>query len=116
MFVFAIAETGGEGQCRAFSTEAAAQLAADESDGYVLEEPASMDDDFSFEPTGIAAYTEIAGRPSKVWLVVCGDCGCTNGYLGAFADADAAETAAAEAEKVNETGFSFYVVEADVEY
>ncbi len=65
--------------------------------------------------SGVAAHSEVPGHPPKVWLVLCGDSGCTNGFLGAFVNEEAAEAAAKTAEAANGAGLSFYALEAAVE-
>lgn len=64
--------------------------------------------------TGVARTIKITGEYTKVWFVVRGVCGCTNGFLG-FLDETAAKVAAEKAEKANEAGLSFYEIEADFE-
>ena len=115
MHIFAIVEMGGEGRVRAFTKEAAAASAAKKSDGYVLEKPPASMAVFIDGATGVAARAEVAGQPSKVWLVVCGDRGCTNGFQGAFVDSTAAKAAAAEAEAADSLGLSYWAIEVDVE-
>lgn len=112
MYIFAIVEIGGEGKVRAFKKESAAKLAAAETDGYVLEKPpVSITDGAS----GDAARGEVAGHPSKVWLVVCGDRGCVNGFLGAYADSISAKAAAAKAEAADSMGLSYSEFEIELE-
>ena len=112
MRIYAIVEMGGEGTVRAFSSDARAQAAAKKAGGMVLQAPPTSDDMCA---TGIPQHSAVEGTPAKVFLVCCGDCGCTNGFLKAFLEEAAADAAAAEAEKADELGLSFYVIAADVE-
>ena len=112
MRIYVIAEMGGEGAIRAFSALSKANAAAKATDGMVLEAP-PVDD--SFHSTEIPSCSEVAGNPSKVFLVCCGDSGCTCGFLKAFLDQASGDAAAAAAGQADKMGLSYYVVGADVE-
>ena len=75
------------------------------------EQPPTSLEDFNDE----AAASTVEGNPKSVWLVCCGDRGCTYGYLKAFLSEAEADAAAVKAYAENGLGLSFYAVEADVE-
>ena len=111
MKVFAVVTMGGEGELRAFKTAAEALAAAKSEDGYALERPpTSMDSFATGDPVGFA----VPGDPSTVWLVLCGDRGCTNGYAGAFADEAAAEALATRLGKKDSLGLSYWTLKTEV--
>ena len=102
---------GGEGEVRAFKTAAAAADFAAKEDGMVLESPPTSA--FSFA-TGVPRGYEVPGTPSKVWLVVCGDRGCTCGYAGAFADEATAEARATALSEADKQGLSYWALGRDL--
>jgi hypothetical protein len=114
MRIFAIAETGGEGRVRAFSSAVLAMAAASASEGCALEAPPEDMDSVLAGASGVPRASEVAGTPATVWLVCCGDGGCTNGFLGAFTDKATADAAAAAAQKTDKMGLSYYSLEAHV--
>ena len=116
MKIYAIVESGGEGPIRAFKDMHTARLtAAKTKDASVLEKPCASDADFQGGATGVPACGHVAGSPTKVWLVVCGDRGCTNGFLSAHATQAEAKAAAAAADEAGKSMFGFYDVECTVE-
>ena len=108
MRVFAV---GGEGVLRVFRTLKAAKAAAKASVSCVLEAPPR---DF-MGASGVPTSHAVAGEPSKVWVVVCGDGGCVNGWVGAFLDQAEAEKVAAAAGEKDELGLSYWASELVVE-
>ena len=112
MRIYAIVEMGGEGAVRAFSSDVRALAAAKKAGGMALEAPPTSDDMYA---TGIPQYSIVEGTPATVFLVCCGDGGCTNGYFKAFLDEAAADAAAAEEKEADQLGLSYYVIESDVE-
>ena len=111
MKVYAVATMGGEGEVRAYKTAAAAVAAAASEDGCALERPPTSVESFA---TGFPVGYAVPGDPASVWLVLCGDRGCTNGFAGAFADQAAAEALAKHLESKGGLGLSFWTLETKV--
>lgn len=95
MKLYIVAADMGEGPVYVFSSLAAANLYADKEDGVLFE------------------GGEVAGNPSKAWVVFYGEGGCTSGFSGIFLDEASAKNAAQEVEKDDSEGFSFWVSEEE---